>query len=86
MIEYVIGGVLHGADTKDQIKVGGNIPYFDSLEFLTRWTLKANKRAKEKIAPNQHQTMNEMVVDEYKMIFLIKTASIAVRTIAHIRY
>ena len=25
MIEYVIGGVLHGADTKDQIKVGGKI-------------------------------------------------------------
>lgn len=86
MIEYVIGGVLHGADTKDQIKVGGKIPYFDSLEFFDKMDLEANKRAKEKIAPNQHQTMNEMVVDEYKMIFLIKTASIAVRTIAHIRY
>ena len=36
MIEYVIGGVLHGADTKDQIKVGGNIPYFDSLEFFDK--------------------------------------------------
>ena len=31
MIEYVIGGVLHGADTKDQIKVGGNIPHLSKF-------------------------------------------------------
>ena len=41
MIEYVIGGVLHGADTKDQIKVGGNIPYFDSLEFFDKMDLES---------------------------------------------
>lgn len=39
MIEYVIGGVLHGADTKDQIKVGEKIPYFDSLEFFDKMDL-----------------------------------------------
>ena len=41
MIEYVIGGVLHGADTKDQIKVGVNIPYFDSLEFFDKMDLES---------------------------------------------
>lgn len=41
MIEYVIGGVLHGADTKDQIKVGGKIPYLDSLEFFDKMDLES---------------------------------------------
>ena len=49
MIEYVIGGVLHGADTKDQIKSRRKDPVFlIRLNSLTRWTLKANKRAKER--------------------------------------
>ena len=40
----------------------------------------------ENNAPAQHHTMNDTVVSECIITFLMMTASIAVRTIANIRY